>query len=214
MQYTGPIHHKEVYLADTGKTYPVDEMVIHSINMVEDLVNLGITQNKSLTLQNFNHIPKEYQKSFILGVFDGDGGIDRIGGNRCKNSVQIRVRVCSASYPFIESIRDMMTDNGFTNVKIYSADKNRNNTIYNLEYSTKDAVNYLSCYENVSIYLNRKIEKLVELIEMRQEYELSQENPNRLKIKVFELIKEYNISKSPQQPCTIKVEKVRQTESE
>lgn len=125
----------------------------------------------------------------------------------------MRVRLCSASLEFIEGVRDMMANNGFTYVKVEkSNDKKRKNDFYNLEYSTKDAINFLSCYENVSIYLNRKIEKLVELIEMRKEYE--ENKKTGLKLRVSEMLQEYNITKSSQQPCNYKVEKVRQTESE
>ena len=43
-------------------------------NLVNDIKQYGITERKSLTMQNIiSNIPKEYRDSFILGYFDGDG---------------------------------------------------------------------------------------------------------------------------------------------
>lgn len=41
--------------------------------MVEDLISLGITQNKTFTVKIPN-IPKQFYPNLILGLFDGDGG--------------------------------------------------------------------------------------------------------------------------------------------
>ena len=49
---------------------------ISSKQLSTDLINLGIVPNKSLILKDiYNNIPKEFQKSFLLGYFDGDGCI-------------------------------------------------------------------------------------------------------------------------------------------
>lgn len=49
---------------------------LNSKQIGKDLVNLGITPNKSLTLDiNFNMIPNELIHHFIRGYFDGDGSI-------------------------------------------------------------------------------------------------------------------------------------------
>ena len=144
-------------------------MTIRSKQIVSDLRSLGIDNNKTFTIGNFNFIPPKYQKAFLLGVVDGDGGYDRILGSKCEKSVQLRVRLCSASYDFIQSFRDLMVNNGFSKVVIKK--EKRENPFYTVEYSTKDAINFISCYENVTIYLNRKIEKLIDLINQRKEYE-------------------------------------------
>ncbi len=44
--------------------------------MVNDLIAIGITPRKSLTLEPPKNIPEEFIKYFILGYFDGDGTIN------------------------------------------------------------------------------------------------------------------------------------------
>lgn len=49
-------------------------LTINSMVIYADLLKLGLTPNKSLTLDMRNiSIPKEYQKDFFRGYFDGDG---------------------------------------------------------------------------------------------------------------------------------------------
>ena len=56
-----------------------------SKKIVQDLEKLGITQNKSFTVQVPN-IPEEYEAALIRGIFDGDGGFTtytRANGQKC-----------------------------------------------------------------------------------------------------------------------------------
>lgn len=48
---------------------------INSRKMINDLVILGCKQNKSLTLKPPNNIPKDLILYWILGYYDGDGGV-------------------------------------------------------------------------------------------------------------------------------------------
>lgn len=49
-------------------------LVTSDKGIVSDLINLGITPRKSLTMPNIIcNIPKEFRNSFILGLFDADG---------------------------------------------------------------------------------------------------------------------------------------------
>ena len=214
LEYEGPIYHSTSHSSKYKKDYPIATFQIRDKKISEDVYNLGIVDNKTFVLQDFSFIPTKFQKAFILGIIDGDGGIDRICGDRCKNSVQIRVRFCSAAKTFIEGIRDMMHKNGFSEIKVHSTDLQRKNTYYTLEFSTSDIINYLSCYENVDIFLNRKLDKILSLIEERIEYENTITEKWRLKINITEQFQEYNITKSPHHPDKLRVEKVRQTESE
>ena len=214
LEYEGPIYHSISHSSKYEKDYPIATFQIRDKKISEDVYNLGIVDNKTLVLQDFSFIPTKFQKAFILGIIDGDGSIDRIGGDRCENSVQIRVRFCSAAKTFIEGIRDMMHKNGFSEIKVHSTDLQRKNTYYTLEFSTSDIINYLSCYENVDIFLNRKLDKILNLIEKRIEYEKSIKEKWRLKTNITEQFQEYNITKSPHHPNKFRVEKVRQTEPE
>lgn len=72
-----------------NKIYPSNfkyrRFSLGSKKIVTDLVNLGVTQNKTFTVKVpvFN---KEYNSSFIRGLFDGDGGFTvyiRSSGQKC-----------------------------------------------------------------------------------------------------------------------------------
>ena len=84
LSFTGPILNKTIHLESTGKEYQVKEMTVRSKQIVSDLRSLGIENNKTFTIGNFNFIPPKYQKAFLLGVVDGDGGYDRILGSKCE----------------------------------------------------------------------------------------------------------------------------------
>ncbi|WP_077212988.1 LAGLIDADG family homing endonuclease [Bacillus dakarensis] len=53
-------------------------LIINSKVIKNDLENLGIVANKSLTVA-FPPVPEEYLPSFIRGVIDGDGWVQRTG---------------------------------------------------------------------------------------------------------------------------------------
>lgn len=53
---------------------PMSRIIFNSNDMVNDLIEKGVTPRKSLTLQPPN-INKEFYLPFILGYFDGDGSI-------------------------------------------------------------------------------------------------------------------------------------------
>ena len=64
------------YISNTGfgNNTPMSRLEIYSTQMVDDIVEKGVCQRKSLTLKP-PLIDQKYWKSFILGYFDGDGSI-------------------------------------------------------------------------------------------------------------------------------------------
>lgn len=65
-------------LAPTGKTRSTPLLIINSKEIKKDLAKLGIKENKSLTVP-FPDIPEEFLSSFIRGVVDGDGWVQKSG---------------------------------------------------------------------------------------------------------------------------------------
>lgn len=65
-------------LGSFGKTKTTPTLIINSKTIKKDLELLGITANKSLTLP-FPKVPEEYLGSFIRGVIDGDGWVQKTG---------------------------------------------------------------------------------------------------------------------------------------
>lgn len=65
-------------LAPYGPTKQTPSLIINSKEMKNDLAKLGIGPNKSLSVE-FPDIPAEFLPSFIRGVIDGDGWIQKTG---------------------------------------------------------------------------------------------------------------------------------------
>ena len=180
MEFSGPVLRR--ISRASGKEYESSYMNIYNREIVKDLKELGIVQNKSFILGAFDFVPKEYELDFIRGAFDGDGSVGRQGGEKCKNNYQIRVRFFSASKAFFTYLRDVLTQNGLTDVKIYQ-DLKRKTNFYYIIYSTNDSINfYNKIYNGASIYLDRKKEKFDELVSKRIEYENLIKNKNKLKV--------------------------------
>ena len=157
---------------------------ISSIPMVEDLKKLGVTENKTFTIKSFKEIvPNDYEIDFLRGVIDGDGGFDIVKGPK-KIGKDIRMRVSSASLEFIEYLKELTDKYKIRSSGIKIDNKNRKNTLYVLNYSTKSSIIYYKlAYQNASIYLKRKKDKFDKFIENRIEYEKTVEE-KRLKVKI------------------------------
>ena len=65
-------------LAATGKTRQTPTLIINSKEIKKDLKELGILDNKSLNVP-FPDIPNEFLPSFVRGVIDGDGWVQKTG---------------------------------------------------------------------------------------------------------------------------------------
>ncbi|WP_456279311.1 LAGLIDADG family homing endonuclease [Bacillus sp. AK128] len=65
-------------LAPIRKTTQTPTLIINSKEIKSDLGNLGVKARKSLTIE-FPTIPVKYLPSFIRGVIDGDGWVQKTG---------------------------------------------------------------------------------------------------------------------------------------
>lgn len=65
-------------LTPFGKTKKTPTLIIHSKKMKQDLEFLGVTPSKSLTVP-FPNVPEEFLPSFVRGVIDGDGWVQKTG---------------------------------------------------------------------------------------------------------------------------------------
>lgn len=125
-------------------------------DIAKDLMNLGVTPNKSLNMK-FPEIPSEYLRHFIRGLFDGDGCVYL--DNKC-----VRVKLLSGSQEFIEELNHQMSENGFPKRKIYVSYSFKNEiripNAHVICYSAKNTVKqfYYFIYSNVlnNMYYERK----------------------------------------------------------
>ncbi|MRX53822.1 hypothetical protein GJU41_07535 [Bacillus idriensis] len=65
-------------LAPKYKTRLTPTLIINSKIIKDDLNKLGVTANKSLSVP-FSHVPDEFLPSFICGVIEGDGWVQKTG---------------------------------------------------------------------------------------------------------------------------------------
>lgn len=119
------------------------------------LQKLGLTSNKSLTLQKIA-IPEEYFSCFLRGVIDGDGCIRKWQSPlSCK--FQWYLKITSGSEKFLIWLNKIIT-------KVFSAgghiylEKYKNYHAFILKISKKEAIQKIlkSCYGNNDISLKRK----------------------------------------------------------
>lgn len=167
LEYTGVI--SDTITRCKGKEFPVSTITIVSKSLCSDLKELNIVENKSLILNLDGVIPDEYKIDFIRGYFDGDGSIGYMypTNSRGKRSetAQIRFRICSGSESILKLIVDEFERLGIKRVNIHNS---KNKTLYNIEYSTKSALEiYKIIYYEGAMFLNRKKNKFDEIIEMR-----------------------------------------------
>lgn len=115
-----------------------------------DLMNLGLTQNKSLVLEFPTCISEEYYSSFILGYMDGDGHI-------AKNIKEKRCSLVSTEN-FCLKIKEILKDQLNINCSILYCHGNKNTTTRVLQIAGNNQVKkYLDwLYSNCDLYLNRK----------------------------------------------------------
>lgn len=81
-------------LSKKYKTRSTATLIINSKEIKNDLGKLGVLPNKSLSVQ-FPKVPDEFLPSFIRGVIDGDGWIDKAG---------YAMNITSCSKPFSEAL--------------------------------------------------------------------------------------------------------------
>lgn len=133
---------------------------VHRSCMVQDLICLGCTERKSLTLKfpNKNIVPDELMSHFIRGYFDGDGSVSE-GRN-------VKVNF-TGNTDFILNLRDYLANNSILNANKPNYGKNKDRHILcTMEWSgrgnAKKLFNYL--YKDAVIYGQRKYNKFKEII--------------------------------------------------
>jgi hypothetical protein len=130
-------HQKAKYVLSIGRD-----------NMFKDLIKLGISTNKSLTIKTPD-VPSEYSNDFVRGYLDGDGCI------HIEKRGILRIVFTCGSRPFLAGLDRMISSACKTqNKKIYSSRR-----CFQLRYSQKEALVILSWLYNKaqsSLYLERK----------------------------------------------------------
>jgi len=140
---------------------------IGSIRMYDDLVTLGFTARKSLTLR-MPTVPAEYLGDFVRGYFDGDGCIyfkKHQAKDRKNPRYVFATRFTCGSRGFLTSLLRTLRSRGLRRGFILE----KRNAAYELVFSHNDSVAlYRIMYNNLEdsdIYLGRKYKLFTHAIE-------------------------------------------------
>lgn len=131
----------------------VHDFVITSREIVKDLIGIGLTDNKSLTLKRLK-IPKEYMSHFVRGYFDGDGCVSvSLDKRRGKKYIEASLL---GTEEFLSWISQKMTELANLPRRNINSTKSK---VYKIKYSGKNALKFAAwMYQDSSIFLNRKKE--------------------------------------------------------
>lgn len=136
----------------TGMFY---ELSIFRKSIVDDLLKLGLTPRKSLTLK-FPQTPLKFFFDFLRGYFDGDGSVIYYRG-------RLRINMTSGTKSFLEKIKESLDLFGIkTSLKTKKV-KNRKNPWYVLFILSENRrLFYDKMYKDATIYLKRKYDVFTE----------------------------------------------------
>ena len=141
---------KEYISGIRGEIYQI--RVQHN-KVYDDLLKLGLTPNKSLTIK-FPPIPPEHVRHFIRGCWDGDGSVYIDSG-----SGTIRASFVSGSYDFIQGMLNELEREGFRKRKPYELTRKSKSYYFRVTGSECNKL-YHYLYDDVppTKYLERKYE--------------------------------------------------------
>lgn len=143
---------------DFGYTYKNQyRMLIFSKHMCDSLDNIGMTPNKSLTLE-FPRIDKELYRHFIRGYFDGDGSVYQSFVNENNKPVTLTI---TSTLLFLEKIKQIVSDELGIYAGIYDA-SNHNGITKVLSMSTEASNIFLDwLYLDANLYMQRKYDRYI-----------------------------------------------------
>lgn len=130
----------------------LSELMIGSVELVKPLFNMGLTTNKTYTLNGdiLKYIPKYLIRDFLRGYFDGDGNI--FFGRRYSSGYKYNVNICGNEDFLLKSFQVYFPSNN----KLYKDLYSRQCYVWKISQKDKvrDFMYYL--YYNSSIFLQRK----------------------------------------------------------
>ena len=140
------------YKKTNRKILILSELMIGSVELVKSLFNMGLTTNKTYTLNGdiLKYIPKYLIRDFLRGYFDGDGNV--FFGRRYSSGYKYNINICGNEDFLLKSFQVYFPSNNKLYKDLYSKQ------CYVWKISQKDKVRdfmyYL--YYNSSISLQRK----------------------------------------------------------
>lgn len=146
------VKRKNPYQNTNRKELLLLELKVNSVELVKPLFNMGLTTNKTYTLDSsiLKYIPKYLIRDFLRGYFDGDGNV--FFGVRYTSGYKYNINVCGNEDFLLNSFQTYFPSKNKLYKDLYSKQ------CYVWKISQKDKVKdfmyYL--YFNSSIFLQRK----------------------------------------------------------
>lgn len=155
------------YRYNNKKYYECCQIRLYSQKIVSDLISLGIYQNKTQKETHLPNLSDELLWQFIRGFLDGDGHISVPKDN---NKYGYRIGFTNNCESFLFALKDFFNKYGI--VSHINSDKNT----YKLEMRNKKSIlKFLKhCYDNPTIYLDRKYTSYIKLKSLLSEVETFQ----------------------------------------
>ena len=154
-----------IYIKNSSRGQAIAVFSITNNKLCSDLIKWGVLPNKTYKNIQMPNIPKKFMRDFIRGYWDGDGGISIRMRNKKKSSPVLYVS--RVTLDIIKNIQgEFKKKNIISNIytgKTKSGKYSYRLTIYGRANVCK-ALEYL--YIDSNIYLNRKLEKANEILNL------------------------------------------------
>ena len=149
LSYSGPIYNKKTYCT----------LTISSKKICDDLINLGIIQNKTYLSKNLPRYNTKYLNSFFLGFFDGDGSIYKSSKiNLYEYTINF---TCNISV--LTEIKNILYSYNISSSKIRKRYKNDISCMLDIKGSLNlEKIFNLFYTEKPDYYFKRKYDKFIE----------------------------------------------------
>lgn len=157
---TYPIRDYEHYNKSFNCITKESKMVVTSKKMYNDLVDKGFTLDKTnhCLFPDENVVPKDLQRHFIRGYFDGDGSLS-ISGDKKYHTYDLTIL---GTVEFLESLKIILHKE---NVKLQKRHKNHDGNVATLRLCGDLQVYHIMqwLYLDSTIFMKRKFDRFLEL---------------------------------------------------
>lgn len=143
-------------------------LLIDNKQIYNDLINLGLTPNKSFTCK-INNIPYEYKLDFLRGYFDGDGCVYEKKYKKSKQ-VGLSVEIATASKDMNDMLLSILKEVCIDSKYDFKSKVRKDGLFIIRGYTNVSQILYKRMYYEGCLYLKRKKHKFQQILSYRNSY--------------------------------------------